>query len=122
MISNKGHVLFAELESTYVSNPTFSKVEYDHIRRVSSFAFPVLCKRPADRGAMLDVFARADVETRPMIAGNIQSQPFYKKYQPVVYPLPGTEAIDASGFYFGLYPDLGDKDMLVLHDCLARRS
>ena len=114
--------LFAELESTYLANASFLPLRHDHLSRVSSFAFPVLCKHRADRAAVLARFTEAGVETRPMIAGNIQTQPFYKKYQPTLYPLPGTETIDASGFYFGLYPDLETDDLATLHACLASRS
>jgi CDP-6-deoxy-D-xylo-4-hexulose-3-dehydrase len=53
-----------------------------------------------------------------MIAGNIQNQPFYRRYQPKAFDLPGTDEIDACGFYCGNYPELDDTDLQCIASCL----
>ena len=55
-----------------------------------------------------------------MIAGNIQNQPFYKKYVAKMYDLPGTDKIDQCGFYFGNYPELTETDIQTLSSCLQK--
>ena len=48
-------------------------------------------------------FAASDVEVRPVIAGNIQRQPFYEKYVKARSELPGTDLLHQCGFYCGYY-------------------
>lgn len=65
-------------------------------------------------------FSGAGIEIRPMIAGNIQKQPFYKKYVDTKEDLPGTDLIHNNGFYFGNYPELTDSDLEVISNCLRK--
>jgi CDP-6-deoxy-D-xylo-4-hexulose-3-dehydrase len=55
-----------------------------------------------------------------MIAGNIQEQPFYKKYVKIYYDLPETEKVHQCGFYSGNYPDLTEMDLQTISKCLQR--
>jgi CDP-6-deoxy-D-xylo-4-hexulose-3-dehydrase len=69
-----------------------------------------------DRGV---IFA-AEIEVRPVIAGNMQNQPFYSKYVEVMYDLPNTDFIHNNGFYCGNYPELSDADIDVICNCLKK--
>jgi len=100
------------------SNPELIQLDHSHISRLSSFAFPVVCKTPTLRDTYLTQFSGAGVEIRPMIAGNIQKQPFYKKYVNRHYELPGTDMIHDCGFYCGNYPELTETDLETLSSCL----
>ena len=53
-----------------------------------------------------------------MIAGNIQKQPFYKKYVAIKYDLLSADFIHDCGFYCGNYPELTETDLEVLIGCL----
>ncbi len=108
------------LETFVMANPDLIHIDHSHIKRLSSFAFPVLCKTPALRDKYFSQFSGAGVEIRPMIAGNMQRQPFYKKYVNVTYDVPGTEFIDQCGFYCGNYPELTKTDLETLASCLKR--
>ena len=44
-------------------------------------------------------FSGAGIEIRPMIAGNIQKQPFYKKYVKDDFNLPNTDFLHDNSFY-----------------------
>ncbi len=101
-------------------NPDLSDLDRSNIDVLSSFAFPVLCKTPDLRQSYLAQFAGAGVEIRPMIAGNIQNQPFYKKHSSRNYDLPGTQKVDECGFYCGNYPELTEADLEVLASCLEK--
>lgn len=75
--------------------------------RLSSFAFPVLCATPELRSKYLVKFEQADIETRPIVAGNIVRQPFWPKLvTPWSYNLKGADFVERNGFYCGNYPGI----------------
>jgi CDP-6-deoxy-D-xylo-4-hexulose-3-dehydrase len=106
------------LELIANQNSDLLPIRHDNLVVHSSFAFPVICKNFETKKNYLAQFAGAGVEVRPMIAGNMQNQPFYKKYINQFYDLPGTDKIDSDGFYCGNYPDLTETDLQVLSSCL----
>jgi CDP-6-deoxy-D-xylo-4-hexulose-3-dehydrase len=111
---------FIRLESTVKMNDELIPLDRSHISFLSSFAFPIICKTPALREKYLSQFSGAGVEVRPMIAGNMQKQPFYKKYVDKEYPLPNTDFIHDRGFYCGNYPELTESDIETLQSCLSK--
>ena len=70
----------------------------------------------------MEQFAGAGVEIRPMIAGNIQRQPFYGKYVRDQQALPGADSVHDCGFYCGLYPELTEMELETLSSCLYQRQ
>lgn len=108
------------LESYVKDNPDLQTFDRSHISVLSNFAFPVLCKSPQLKNRYMDQFSGAGVEIRPMIAGNIQRQPFYKKYVSHLYELPDTDFIHDCGFYCGNYPELNKIDLETLISCLGK--
>jgi CDP-6-deoxy-D-xylo-4-hexulose-3-dehydrase len=111
---------YSTLESYVQDNPDLLKLDRSHISVLSSFAFPVLCKSPQLKNRYMDQFSGAGVEIRPMIAGNVQRQPFYKKYVSHSYELPDADFIHECGFYCGNYPELNKIDIETLISCLGR--
>ena len=81
---------------------------------------PVVCKTAELRDKYLSRFSGAGIEIRPMIAGNITRQPFYKKYSQQHIELPGTDFIHANGFYCGNYPELTSQDIDTISSCLYK--
>ncbi|HBE43979.1 MAG TPA: DegT/DnrJ/EryC1/StrS aminotransferase [Deltaproteobacteria bacterium] len=108
------------LESVVKENPDLVTLDRHHISLLSSFAFPVLCQTPELKREYLVQFSGAGVEVRPMIAGNIQKQPFYRKYVSESYKLTGTDTIHDCGFYCGNYPELTKIDIQTLCNCLRK--
>ncbi len=111
---------FKLLDLAARQNDELITVDCAHLSRVANFAFPVLCKTQQVREKYLAKFTAAGVEIRPMIAGNIQRQPFYGKYVRRMFELPGTDFIHDCGFYCGNYPELTDGDLAVIRDCLKK--
>ena len=111
---------YIALEAVVKENPDLIVLDRSHLSVLSSFAFPVLCKTPEIRLRMMSQFSGAGVEIRPVIAGNIQEQPFYQKYVKQKYDVSGTETVHSCGFYCGNYPELTDTDIQVLSSCLRR--
>jgi len=110
------------LERDVASNPDLIPIRRDHMEQPAPFALPIVCKTPQLRDHYLQQFSGAGVEVRPMIAGNIARQPFYKIYDPEPHDLPGAEMLHECGFYSGNYPELTSRDLDTLASCLTRRS
>jgi CDP-6-deoxy-D-xylo-4-hexulose-3-dehydrase len=115
---NRREKIYLTLEECARENPDFIYMDHNHISKLSSFAFPVILKDERMRGVYMHKFNKAEIEIRPVIAGNIQKQPFYQKYVGTNYNLPNAERIDRCGFYCGAYPDLTLDDIDTIEDCL----
>lgn len=111
---------FLKLEEIFINNPDLLHLNHKHINVLSTFAFPVVCTTPELRTEYLSKFAGAGIEIRPMIAGNMQNQPFYKKYVTELYDLPGTDFLHHCGFYCGNYPELSETDIETISSCLYK--
>jgi CDP-6-deoxy-D-xylo-4-hexulose-3-dehydrase len=106
------------LEKIMMENDDLMVLKHDHITTLSTFAFPIVCKTAELRQEYLARFAGAGVEIRPMIAGNMQRQPFFRKYAKEVYVLPGADLLHNNGFYCGNYPELSETDLETISSCL----
>ena len=109
---------YFRLEKIVKENPDLVVLNHSHIKKLSNFAFPVVCKTVELRNKYINQFSGAGVEIRPMIAGNMQKQPFYKKYTKVIDELPGVDFLHNNGFYCGNYPELSEIDLESLSSCL----
>jgi len=108
------------LEKAVISNPDFIVLDHGHISVLSSFALPIVCQSAELRTRYVAQFSGAGVEIRPMIAGNMQRQPFYEKYVKTHFPLPQTDILHNNSFYCGNYPELTESDLQTLLSCLKR--
>lgn len=111
---------YLHFEKIMKANSDFVILDHSHITLLSSFAIPVVCKTPELRQKYLSQFSGGGVEIRPMIAGNIQLQPFYKKYIKTYNKLPGADFLHYNGFYFGNYPELTEIDIETISSCLGK--
>lgn len=109
---------YLRLEKLILENDDLVALKHEHITTLSTFALPIVCKTPQLREQYLARFAGAGIEIRPMIAGNIQRQPFFKKYVADVFELPGTDFLHDNGFYCGNYPELSETDLETISGCL----
>lgn len=112
---------YITLEAVATKNPDLLAIDHSHLDVLSSFAFPVMCKDLPTREHYISQFSGAGVEVRPMIAGNIQNQPFYRKYVSEMYDLPGADKIHNCGFYCGNYPELTEAEIQTLSSCLQEK-
>lgn len=111
---------YLALEEEACNNPDFLPIKSGHLSFMSNFAFPVVCKTRKLRSKYIEQFSGAGVEIRPLIAGNMQRQPFYAKYVGETFDLKGAEFLHECGFYFGNYPELTEADLDMLKSCLRR--
>lgn len=111
---------YFEIEKAVNLNSDFFSLKHDHIEVLSTFALPFVCKTPELRAHYLSQFSGAGIEIRPMIAGNMQKQPFYEKYVSTSYDLPNTDIMHNNGFYCGNYKELTATDLEVVKSCLNK--
>lgn len=119
---NARAALFSRFEAALDGNPDVLILQHSHIRTLSAFCYPVICKTSELRAETMRRFAAAGVEVRPVIAGCIQSQPFYLKYVKELYTLHGANFLHANGFYCAAYPDLSEDEIQTIEGCLRERA
>ena len=79
-----------------------------------SFALPIICKNDAAKTHYFKQFSGAGIEIRPMISGNIQLQPFFKKYVSSFQVCESANFLHKNSFYCGNYPELTLTDLEVI--------
>ncbi len=95
-------------------------LDLTHMKKISSFAIPIICKNAELREKYCHKFEKAGIEIRPIIAGNIQTQPFYRKYVKDIESLENVEFINECGFYCGNYPELSFDEVDEIINCLRK--
>ncbi|MCR4279612.1 MAG: DegT/DnrJ/EryC1/StrS aminotransferase family protein [Candidatus Zambryskibacteria bacterium] len=114
-IVNKRERNFKKLsKAIHSKSDLYYPIETRHIEVISNFAFPLITRTKAVQEELVRR-ARGKVEIRPLIAGNITRQPFYKLHGSMhSEKLPNAEIIHERGLYFGNNPDLSHKDIQTL--------
>jgi CDP-6-deoxy-D-xylo-4-hexulose-3-dehydrase len=111
---------YLEFEQYILQNDELHSINHKHITKLSPFALPITCKNTQLKAKYINQFSGAGIEIRPLIAGNIQNQPFYKKYVKHLFDLPGTDFLSNNSFYCGNYPELSESDKETIISCLIK--
>ncbi len=112
---------YLNLRKVIDANEDIIALDHSGFVKLSTFAVPIVCTTKELRQHYLEQFSGAGIEIRPMIAGNMQKQPFYKKYIENEYNLPETDFIHDCGFYCGNYPELTDNNLETIKSCLIKK-
>ena len=113
---------YRQFEDAMSGNDELLPVKHDHIEQISPFGLVILCKTPELREKYLQRFMAAGIEVRPIIAGNMQNQPFYNRYVGTKYDLPNTDFVHTCGFYCGNYPELAVEDVQTICALLQKKA
>lgn len=105
---------FRRFNEAAAKNDDFYQYDLSHMDIVSNFAMPIICKTPELVEKYRAKFAAADVEIRPVIAGNMTKQPFYQKYVSDTAPRPNSDLVHENGFYFGNNPEMTTEEIDLL--------
>lgn len=111
---------FKEFSSHINQNDDFYQINVKHMDLVSNFAMPVICKTKEFWKYYLDKFTKAEVEVRPIIAGDITQQPFFKKYFQGSYTCSNARLIHEQGFYFPNNPELYATEISLLSSLIQK--
>lgn len=117
---SKRQTNYSLIEDIIKQNDDLILLKHDHINLLSTFAIPVVCKTKQLRDKYLSQFSGAGIEIRPMIAGNMQKQPFYKKYVTNFSDLPNTDFLHDNSFYCGNYPELTINDLETIKSAISK--
>jgi CDP-6-deoxy-D-xylo-4-hexulose-3-dehydrase len=116
-IRNNNHRLFTNIIDKYphlfynIDNPATN----------SSFCLPFICKSPEIMKAMKDTFSENKIEFRPVVAGNLLSQPFLKDYEiDTKKERTNADIIQSQGVYIGNNHFVNDKDMEFLKQVVEK--
>lgn len=121
-ILTKRNVNFLKFYHAGQGNFDFHHVAFDHVEFVSNFAFPVICKTESLFKSYLKRFIDAGIEVRPVVAGNITNQPFFKKFVAEKVNLPNADLVHKQGFYFGNNPEMTEEETDLICQNLRRKS
>ena len=105
--------IFFQIYNSYLNNKNLIKFSFKKIKFFSPFSFPVICKSNSYKNKLLKKFLKYKVECRPMIAGNITKQPFFKNMYKSKN-LPNCEFVHKNGFYFGIHPEMNNGQINLL--------
>lgn len=116
-IRQDNYRLFA---AAVAQNDDFVSFELDHMDVISNFAMPIICKVPSIVDHYKQLFIQEGVEIRPVIAGNMTNQPFYKKYLPTAEKCLNSDIVHSNGFYFGNNAEMTKSDITRLTRLLRK--
>lgn len=89
---------------------------------ISSFCLPFVFKNKADKLKLIEHLTKHEVESRPVIGGNLLRQPCFKQYGSYK-DFPNAELIHENGFYIGnnQFVDDGRLELLskIIDECFS---
>ncbi len=111
---------FKKFQEATKNNDDIINLDTDHMDLVSNFAMPVVFKTKDLCDKYKKRFVKNKVEIRPIIAGDVSKQPFFKKYIRDKFDCKNASFVYDNGFYFGNYPEMSKKVVKTL--CLLLKK
>lgn len=108
---NENFLIFSS--SLYKHLDLYYEIAHNHIEFLSNFAVPLICKSKKIRDYFVQK-CKDKIEIRPIVGGDITTQPFYKKYVPDFFSKKeqtNASLIHNQGLYFGNNPELTKKEI-----------
>jgi CDP-6-deoxy-D-xylo-4-hexulose-3-dehydrase len=87
--------------------------------KISSFAFPLICRDSADRPALMLEMEAQGIELRPIVSGNLLRQPFLKKHFGSV-KMNNADILHDNGLYISNNHFVGGKELSILESSLNK--
>ena len=87
--------------------------------RISSFAFPLICKDGANRAALMLEMEANGIEFRPIVSGNLLRQPFLKEYGGDT-SMENADLLHDNGLYISNNHFVGIKELKLLERSLSQ--
>lgn len=112
---------FLDVKSVVDGNDDFYTFRVDHMDVISSFALPFICKNKNLRNHYLARFSGI-AETRPVIAGDMFLQPFYKQFTSGKSRLKNASFIHENGFYIGNNPEMTKIEIETIKSLCRKKA
>jgi CDP-6-deoxy-D-xylo-4-hexulose-3-dehydrase len=110
---------FFRLNDVAQSKADLIPLDVRHMDLVSNFAVPIVARTTEAFQKYRRSFEEVGVEIRPIIAGDITLQPFYKKYVFEQHVCENSRLVHRQGLYFGNNPDMTEDELIQLLDILG---
>ena len=94
-IRNKNHARFLEILSLYAEHLLLPDK-----KGLSSFSLPFIFRDSVKKKAFENILRNAEIETRPIISGNLMRQPFLANFR-TGEAFKNAETVHMNGFYIG---------------------
>ncbi len=111
---------FKKFHQAALNNQDIIPLELDHMDLVSNFSMPVIFKTKELFNSYREKFEKNDVEIRPIIAGDMTQQPFFRKYVSEYEPCPNARFVHDNGFYFGNNPEMTAEEVEKLCELISK--
>lgn len=121
IIVRKREKNFKKFAKAMAKNNDLFQFDLKHMDVISNFAMPIICKSNKLFLHYRRKFEKADVEIRPIIAGDITLHPFYKKYVKKASVCANARLIHRNGFYFGNNPDMTNNEINCLCNLISKK-
>ncbi|MCL5432574.1 MAG: DegT/DnrJ/EryC1/StrS family aminotransferase [Patescibacteria group bacterium] len=95
----------------YSKTDKYYPIKFDHINFLSNFAIPVICKSQKVRDELVK---RCDqkIEIRPVVGGDMTSQPFFYKYiKHLIFENHNAKLVHQQGLYLANNPELTEQEI-----------
>jgi CDP-6-deoxy-D-xylo-4-hexulose-3-dehydrase len=114
LIVDRRYKNFQRLNKVIIENNELISLRFKHMDLVSSFAIPMIVRDSTLLSKYVKKFNESRVEIRPMIAGSMAQQPFFRKYVANPGSQKNAEYIHTNSFYFGNNPELTIEELEIL--------
>ena len=118
-ITRKRNQNFMKLAaSIYRLTDKYYPIRFNHIDFVSNFAVPVICRSKKIRDTLIRK-CKGIIEIRPIVGGDINKQPFFRKYVREFIPKmrnSNASVIHEQGLYFCNNPELTKNEIKEIID------
>jgi len=115
-IRQKNYFRFAKAAQ---NNNAIYQYDFSHLNVISNFAFPLVFKNYDSFLRARNKFSEAHVEIRPVIAGDMTQQPFWKKYVKQSSDCPNSSIVHKNGLYLPNNPDLTESEISLLTQLIS---
>jgi CDP-4-dehydro-6-deoxyglucose reductase, E1 len=117
-IIKKRNKNFLQIAKVIYKNKNYYSIDFNHIDLISNFAIPIICKSKKIRDELV-AKCEGKIEIRPIVAGDITQQPFYKKHIKIKNKNLNAIIIHNQGFYIGNNPELNQNEIKIIIKILA---
>ena len=113
-IRNKNYLKYYKIISNHEDKFYIPEIN----NKISSFAFPFVSKNTNIHHKLIKKFEENGIEYRPVVSGNLLSQPFLSNYHLDIHR-PRVEILNSCGCYIGNNHFVGEYEMRLLGNILG---
>lgn len=113
---------FKQFYDATLNNNDIVKLKLTDMNIISNFGFPLLFKDKQTTEKYKQMFIDNQIEIRPIIGGDISSQPFLKKNIKNDNICLNANNIHTHGFYFGNNPEMNKREINRIKNLLKQQN